>query len=147
MKHTKSSLMVTLFACMGYGKKHYTKASVDALRGLLKQYHSIEAERRWTFGCLRCLENTGLIQRKQRYRNDENGEIRQISSMISFTFKGVRYLAKMGVRGAKKLLDSMISWHKKKDRRFPRPETEIEKFSPLEAEENLRRLRELAFST
>lgn len=147
MHHTKSSLMVTLFACMGYGTKHYTKASVDALRGLLQQYHGIEVGRRWMFDCLRCMIENKIIRREQRYRNDENGEIRQISSMVSFTFKGVRYLSKMGVRGARKLLDSMISWHKKKDRRFPRPEPEIEKFSPLEAEENLRRLRELAFST
>lgn len=146
MKHTKTSLIITLFATMKNGKVHYTKASVDALRGLLKQYHDIEVGRRWTFDCLKCLLSEGIIRRKQRYRHDEDGQILQISSMISFTLKGVRYMVAKRISGAKKLLDSMISWFKRRDGRFPKPGTEIQTFAPLEIEENQRRLKELVLS-
>jgi len=145
MKHTKTSLIVTLFAAMGNGKAHYTKASIDALRGLLKQYHDIEVGRRWTFNCLRCLIDEGLIRREQRFRNDENGEISQISSMISFTLKGVKYMVSKRIKGAGRLLDSMIAWIKRKDKRFPRAEPEIEKFEPLDIEKNQQRLKKLVY--
>lgn len=146
MKHTKTSLIVALFATMKGGETHYTKASVDALRGLLKQYHDITVGRRWMFSCLRCLIDQGIIRRKERYRHDEGGEIRQISSLISFTLKGVRYMVSRRIAGAKKLLNSMIVWWKKKDARFPKPGPEIEKFTPLETAENIRRVKDLVFS-
>ena len=146
MKHTKSCLLITLFAAMRNGEVHYTKASVDALRGLLKRFHGISVGRRRLFDCLRDFQEKGVIRRQERYRHDENGEIRQISSMISFTIKGIKVLVQRQVRGAKKLYDTMISWWKKKDGRFPQPGPEVEKFTPLEIKENERRLKELVLS-
>ena len=146
MNATKHAVVVALFASMQGGKQHYTKASVNALRVLLESYHSIHVKRRWLFLCLRCLEDQGLIRRKERYRRSPDGTFMQLSSMISFTLKGVRYMVSKRIAGAKRLLDRMISWWKKKDGRFPAPEPGVSKFSPLEIEENERRLKELILS-
>lgn len=146
MNNTKNSVVVALFASMQGGKKHYTKASVDALRMLLEKFHDIHVKRRWLFYCLHDLEDRGLIRRKERYRRDSDGTFMQISSMISFTLKGVRYMVSKRIAGAKKMLETMLAWWKKKDGRFPKPSPEIEKFTPLESAENIRRLKELVFS-
>lgn len=142
MNNTKHAVVVSLFASMQGGKQHYTKASVDALRGLLKRFHGIEVGRRWIFECLRCMEDEGLIRRKQRYYHNPDDSFVQLSSMISFTLKGVRYMVAKAIAGARKLLDQMLTWWKKKDGRFPKPDPEVEKFTPLEAEENLRRVKQ-----
>jgi len=146
MGSTKHAIIVTIFASMQGGKNHYTKASVNAIQQLLRKYHGVEVKRRWLFYCLRHIEDAGLLRRKQRYRRGENGDIRQISSMISFTLKGVRYLVSNRISGAKELLARMISWWQRQDDRFPDPGPEVEKFIPLEEEKNLRRLRELVFN-
>lgn len=51
-----------------------------------------------------------MLNRQPRYRNDENGLIRQKSSMISFTGIGARLLVTMGFEDAKKLKDSIKNW-------------------------------------
>lgn len=145
MNNTKHAVVISLFASMQGGKQHYTKASVDALRGLLKKFHGIEVGRRWIFECLRCMEDEGLIRRKERYYHNPDGSFVQLSSMTSFTLRGVRYMVSKRIAGAKKLLDSMISWFKRRDGRFPKPDPEIEKFTPLETEKNLRRVKQLIF--
>jgi len=146
MNNTKHAVVVSLFASMQNGKQHYTKASVDALRKLLQRFHNTKVKRRWLFSCLRCLEEEGLIRRRERYHRNPDGTFVQLSSMISFTLKGVRYMVTKRISGARKLLDRMISWFRGDDRRFPKPDPEIEKFTPLETEKNIRRLKELVFS-
>ena len=120
MKNTKYALLITLFACMGYGKKHYTKASVYAISDLLKGIHGISVKRRWLFACLKFLEDEGLIRRKKRYLRQPDGTLKQISSMITITLKGTKQLYRMGVSGASKLLKSIKSWLRRKDGRFPK---------------------------
>ena len=131
MKNTKVSLLVTLFACMGNGNSHYTKAHVDVIIDLLAKIHETKVKRRWIFECLRYLEDNGLIKRKKRYKRQDDGTILQTSSMISFTFKGVKELYKLGVRGARQLLDTMLKWWQKKDGRFPEPEPELRSIEPM----------------
>lgn len=146
MHHTKTSLFQTIFATMGFGKSRYTKAGVDALISLIGKYHGIAVNRRWGFNCLRCLEAEGLIRRRERYRHDENGKIRQLSSIITITLKGAYRLWAMGVVGAAKLIKAIKAWMAGKDKRWPRQEYIDEKFTPLEIKENERRLKELVFS-
>jgi len=135
MKNTKSALLIILFACMGYGKKHYTKASVYSMMELLKNLHKIDIKRRWIFACLKYFEDEGLIKRKKRYVRQPDGTLKQISSMITFTLKGAKQLYRMGVSGANKLLNSIKSWLKRKDGRFPKIGDIIPKISDEERKE------------
>jgi len=135
MKNTKSALLVTIFACMGYGKKHYTKASVYSMMELLKNLHKIDIKRRWIFACLKYFEDEGLIKRKKRYIRQPDGKIEQISSLITFTLKGAKQLYRMGVSGANKLLSSIKSWLKRKDRKFPKVKDIIPNISDEDREE------------
>jgi hypothetical protein len=82
---------------MSQGKSHYTVTSVNKIRENLKK----------------------LITRKARHRQDENGIITQIPSLIALTVKGVKYLVAKRVTGAWKLLKSMMAWLKKGDHRWP----------------------------
>lgn len=146
MRNAKDGIMLTLFACMGFGKTHYTTARIDTLRRLMKDRHKKDIKRRWTFRCLEDLIAEKLITRKQRFRNDENGEVQQISSMISFSLRGGYQLWAMGVTGAAKLIKQIKAWMKGVDQRWPKRENMEEKFTPLEIAENERRLKELVFS-
>lgn len=65
------------------------------------------------------LTDAGFISRNTRYKNNFNGEIRQIPSMISFKLKGIVWLVKMGVKGAKEIYKSMVAYLQKKDKRYP----------------------------
>lgn len=146
MNNTKHAVVVSLFASMQSGKHHYTKASVDRIIELLDRFHEIRVKRRWLFYCLGCLEEEGYLRRKERYYRNPDGTFVQLSSMISFTLKGVRYMVAKRISGAKKLLDRMISWFQRRDGRFPKPDPEVEKFSPLDVYENQKRLKDLIFS-
>ncbi len=143
INQTKNALMITLFAIMQKGETHYTIASIDAIIALLKKIHGISVKRRWTFQCMYDLIDAKLINRQSRYRQNEDGTIRQISSMIAFTMKGLRYMVKKRVKGAKKLLRRMLKWLKGKDNRFPHANTATINSEDPEIEENLKRLRRL----
>jgi len=145
MNNTKHAVVVSLFASMQGGQQHYTKASVNKMIKLLDRFHHIQVKRRWLFSCLSCLEEKGLIRRKERYHRKTDGTFVQLSSMVSFTLKGVRYMVSKRIAGARKLLDRMIDWFAKKDNRFPRPDPEIEKFTPLDLYVNQQRLKKLLF--
>lgn len=119
MNATKSAIMITLFSSMSQGKSHYTVTSVNKIRENLKKYHKIHVKRRWIFYCLADMLHTKLITRKARHRQDENGIITQIPSLIALTVKGVKYLVAKRVTGAWKLLKSMMAWLKKGDHRWP----------------------------
>lgn len=123
MNASKASIMITLFNSTSQGENHYTVSSVDKLRLNLDKFHKINIKRRWTFQCLADLLAAGYIRRKARYVNDHNGLITQIPSMVTFTLKGVVWLVRMGVKGARKIHKSMMSYLNKGDKRFPsRPE-------------------------
>lgn len=145
MNRTKHAIIITLFATMQKGETHYTVAKINTIRKLLEKFHKASVNRRWLFQCLRDIEDAGLISRAKRYRNIEDGEIRQLSSMFAFTLRGVRYMISKRIAGAREHLDRIVSWLQKKDGRFPLPGAEVEKFTPLENEENIRRLKRLIF--
>lgn len=119
MNNTKSSLMITVFFSTSQGKKHYTVSSVSAIQENLSKFHKINIQRRWIFYCLAWLIEGGYIRRKARYRQEYNGLISQIPSMITFTLRGVVWLVSKGVSGAKKVYKSMQKFLKKNERRFP----------------------------
>ena len=119
MNATKASQMITLFFSMSQGKNHYTVTSIKTLLLNLSKFHKIDIQRRWCFECLRWLIDEGYIRRKARYRNDHNGLLTQIPSMVTFSLKGVVWLVSKGVSGAKKLYKSMMKFLKKQDKRFP----------------------------
>lgn len=122
MLNTKTSLIITLFFCMGQGKSHYSTAAINTILELLKKFHKIEIKRRWLFQCLKDITDTGLIKRDTRYRQDNNGQISQIPSMIFFKLKGIVWLVNMGVKGAKDIYKKMVTHIRGKDKRSPKQE-------------------------
>lgn len=136
MNASKACIMITLFFSMSQGKNHYTVSSINTLRKNLKTHHKIDIKRRWTFQCLADLLTGGYIRRKARYKNDHNGEINQIPSMISFTLSGIAWFVKKGVKGAKEIHKSMVSYLKKGDKRFPsRTDFDEKSFVPADPDE------------
>jgi len=119
MVYTKPGILTTLFFCMGQGKNHYTVAAINTILKLLKKFHKIEIGRRWLFQSLKDLTDDGYIKRDTRYVHDNNGLILQIPSMIIFKLKGVAWLSKMDIRGAKELYKAMVTHLNKGDKRFP----------------------------
>lgn len=146
MNKTKHAIIVTLLAIMEKGGAHYTITSVNRLQDLLSMIHEASVERRWLFQCLRDLIDAGLISRQPRYRRNEEGDIRQIPSMIAFTMKGLKYMTAKKMEGARKLLGRMVAWLKNKDTRFPRADPATRNSAPRENEENLKRLKHLVFN-
>jgi len=120
MNNTKNALMVSIFAGMGQGKNHYTLASVNKQRELLSTIHKIDIGRRWNFQCLKDLEDQGYIRRKARYKKTSEGQPRRCSSMIVFTIKGLQYLAKKMVQGARRALNNTLRYVTGDDKRWPR---------------------------
>jgi len=143
MNNTKHSIAVTLFACMSNGKSHYTKVGVRKLQELLKSFQEITAKRRWLFACLADMEGQGLIRRKARYFRNPDGTFVQLSSMITFTLAGVKYLIQKKVTGALQLLKQMLAFLARKDKRWPGQDTIAPQWAPEEVETNKRRLRAL----
>jgi hypothetical protein len=119
VNNTKNAVMITIFSSMRQGKNHYTKTSIAKIGENLEKYHKIHVKRRWIFYCLAELLERKLLTRKSRYRNDDNGLITQIPSLLAFTVRGVRYLVAKRVRGAWQMLKSMLAWLKKGDDRWP----------------------------
>ena len=115
-------LMITLFFAMGQGQNHYTQASIDAILANLVKYHDVDIKRCWLFRNLRRLLDDGLIRRKPRYRHDNTGLISQIPSLITFSLKGVVWLSKIGISGARELYKTMVTYLKKRDQRWPHKE-------------------------
>ena len=119
MASAKHPLLITLFSCMSKKVSSYTKASVNKLRELLEKRHNKKIERRWTFYCLADFEAEGLITRRVRIINNSDGTVKQLSSMISFTIKGLKLLIAMKVEGSILALKNKITWLKGQDKRFP----------------------------
>lgn len=122
MNHVQYALMITLFASMGKGKSHYTQSSIDAIIDNLAKYHEIYIKRSWLFKNLRRLLDAGLINRRPRYRHDSAGLISQIPSLIIFTYAGSKWLARIGIRGARTLRDTIRTFLEKRDGRWPHKE-------------------------
>lgn len=119
MVETKPSLLITIFYCMSQGKNHYSVAAVNTLLSLLAKFHKITIKRRWLFQCLKDLTDAGYIKRDKRYKNENNGIIMQIPSVIIFKLRGVAWLSRKGVKGAKELYKSMVKFIQGPDKRFP----------------------------
>jgi hypothetical protein len=119
MNNTKNGIMITIFSSMCQGKNHYTKTSIEKIGKNLEKYHGIHVKRRWIFYCVAELLEKKLLTRKSRYRQDSNGFISQIPSLLAFTVLGIKYLVSKRVTGAWKALKSMIAWLKKRDGRWP----------------------------
>jgi len=119
MNAAKASIMISIFFATGQGKSHYTVSAIDTFLLNLEKFHKIKIKRRWIFYCFRYLLDEGFIRRKARHVRDNNGLITQIPSMVTFTLKGVVWLVRKGVGGAKKVYSSMMNYLKKEDNRFP----------------------------
>lgn len=143
MNRVQPALMVTLFAAMGKGKSHYTQSSVNAMLGNLVEFHDIDIKRSWLFKNLRVLQDDGYINRKPRYRHDSSGRISQIPSLVIMTYKGAKWLAKLGIRGARKLRDTIRSYLQKKDGRWPHKQDFEDNGHTQEDPDNKRRLFDL----
>jgi hypothetical protein len=135
MNNTKAAIMITLFSCMGQGKKHYSRVSINKIQELLGKFHKIHVKRRWIFYCMRYLMDENLITKKMRWRNDDGGRINQIPSLHSFTEDGMRYLFFKRVTGAARVLKAMIKWATNKDKRWPKKadtglSRDFERFEP-----------------
>lgn len=120
MNCTKNAIMITIFSSTCQGKNHYTKASINKISENLEKYHTIQVKRRWIFYCVAELLDRKLLTRKSRYRNDDQGLISQIPSLLAFTVRGMKYLVSKRVAGAWKMLKSMLAWLKKGDDRWPK---------------------------
>jgi len=116
---TSSSFLTTMHFSMSQGKNHVTYSSIDTYRKNLENHHNIKIKRRWMFQTVANLIEAGYIRRKQLYKNDGNGIITQIPSVMWFTLKGVVWLVSKGVVGAKKVYKSMTTYLKKGDGRAP----------------------------
>ncbi len=119
MNNTKAAIMITLFSCMSQGEKHYSRVSIDKIQKLLEKFHKIHVKRRWIFYCMAYLSSAGYITRKKRYRNNDNGLIAQIPSLLAVTVKGAKFLVSKRVTGAWKLLKNMVKYVMNKDKRWP----------------------------
>ncbi len=122
MNDAKNGVMITLFASMSQGENHYTRTSINKIGENLEKHHKIHVKRRWIFYIMAYLDENGYVNRKSRYVQDNNGLITQIPSLISFTLKGVVYLVKKYVVGAKKLYKAMVKFSQKEDKRWPSEE-------------------------
>jgi len=143
MNNTKHAVAVTLFACMANGKAHYTKVGVRKLQELLKNFQQITAKRRWIFYCLADMESRGYIRRKERYHRKSDGTLAQISSMITFTIPGVKYLIQKRVAGALQLLKRMLTFLSEKDKRWPAEKDPGDQWTPEETQANKARFKKL----
>lgn len=143
MNKTKHAVAVALFASMQNGAKHYTKASQTKLRILLAKYHEIQIQKRWLFYCLADMESRGYIRRKERYHRRSDGTLAQISSMISFTIPGVKYLIQKRVAGAVELLKRMLAFLSGKDKRWPAEKDPGDQWTPEEVRANKERFTKL----
>ncbi len=143
MNNTKHSVAVTLFACMANGNAHYTKAGVRKIQELLKSFQKITVERRWIFYCLADMESRGYIRRKTRYHRKSDGTLAQISSMISFTLTGIKYLVQKRVAGATEMLKRMLKFLAGDDNRWPAEKDPGGEFGPEEIRKNKARFTKL----
>ncbi len=146
MNNAKNGVMITLFASMSQGENHYTRTSIDKIGENLEKHHKIHVKRRWIFYVMEYLVGNGYVNRKSRYLQDNNGQITQIPSLISFTLKGVVYLVKKYVVGAKELYKSMVKFAQKEDKRWPSEEFKKDtSYRPVTLEEQ-KRLNDLLAS-
>lgn len=143
MNKTKHAVAVALFASMQNGAKHYTKASQTKVRILLAKYHDIQIQKRWLFYCLADMECRGYIRRKERYHRRSDGTLAQISSMITFTIPGVKYLIQKRVAGAVELLKRMLAFLSGKDKRWPAEKDPGDQWTPEEVRANKARFTKL----
>jgi hypothetical protein len=111
---------------MCQGENHYTKTSIAKIGENLEKYHKIHVKRRWIFYCVAELLEKKLLTRKARFRNDTQGLIRQKSSLLAMTMKGLKYLMAKRVTGAWKALKTMLAWLKKRDARWPKKKDVVE---------------------
>ena len=120
MNNSKRAVFITIYKIIVKGKKHYIQPSVDTIIDLLCSYHDTTIKRRWAFNCLRDLEQLGYIKRQRRYLNNDDGEVRQIPSLITITLAGARKLYRQGIEGAAMLIKEILGWIQSADKRWPR---------------------------
>jgi len=143
MNSTKHAVAITLFASTKNGEVHYTKASAQKIIILLAKYHDKQIQRRWLFYCLADMEKAGYIRRKTRHRHDRDGKITQISSLITFTLAGIKYLVKKRISGALALLKKMMKWLNGGDHRWPQEKELTPQWTAEEVTQNKMRFSKL----
>lgn len=96
MNNTSILVLSIILKCTSQEEKKYSKISVNKIRELLAKLYGIHVGRRWIFRILERWINKGFLNRQPRYKNDQNGLIRQDASILTFTGKGARFIDKMG---------------------------------------------------
>lgn len=119
LNSTSHAVIVIILKCIDQGEKHYTAVSINKIQELLISWHGIHVGRRWIFYILALLIKRGLVTRKQRFRNNQQGLIRQRSSLWAFTAKGANYLYKKGIDAGRKILKGIKKWKDRLDGRWP----------------------------
>lgn len=142
MNSTRYSILITLYSILVKGKRHNCEPSPNKIIELLKSFHSIKIGRRWFFQCCRNLEDAGYISRQRRHRHTTDIGILSLPSSWVFCFKGLQYLKKNLVIGAKELARRMIDYLHRDDNRFPRPSHIFPGEEIKERSEALARLQE-----
>ena len=145
MHHTKSQLLCSFAHLMKTDNKHCIIPSPGSMVDILAVVYQNQIGLGAYYKATHDLIREGYIVRQFRYDKKVQPEIRQLSSMISFTLKGVRYLIKMGVMYAFKLYKAIRDWMNKGDARFPRASDEYNKqtVEAVDHEYNLSKVREL----
>jgi len=140
---SKYSLLITLYAILVKGNRHYIVPSMDKILALLEKYHGIKIKRRWLFECMRYLKDAGLIKTRYRFKYCSAKGVRQIPSMITITLLGFSFLSKKDVKGAIEKLKIVLNWLKEKDGRFPTWQEFSPQIDEITVERNKGRLKAL----
>ena len=143
MNNSKHATIITLYSILVKGKKHYCTPYPVTLLSLLEKIHNINIGRRWLFQCLHDIEEAGYITRQRRWENIQGPEIRSLSSIFALTVRGLQYLIKKGVGGAKGLLRQTLDWLHKKDRRQPTAKDLLQYDKRVDDEKMISLIREL----
>lgn len=143
MNETKLAILITLFAIFVKGKKHYVTPAPNTILLLLEKFHEKSIHRRWLFECLLFLREKKFIRTKRRWLIIEDNEIRSIPSMVTITTKGVQYLSRKMVAGAKSIYKQMLTWLNRGDKRWPAPVDLVAPEQIRDAEGGLKHIREI----
>jgi len=129
---------------MSQAPNRYTKISVNKIIEILAKLYDVHVHRRWVFYCIQWLKDQRFINREPRIYNDSAGRVSKKSSMIAFAKRGIDYLVKTGVLGAREMHENMIAWFKQGDGRWPYEHEYYDQSDLPEKPQDKERLRRLA---
>ena len=120
VNNTKLGILVFLTKVRKKGGKNYFTPSVESIKNSLKAFHNLSVNKSWIYKCLADLDETGFITRQKRYVRLPGGQFKSKISMLSFTYKGIKWLHALGIPDLNGLMKSMLSFAKSGDKRWPK---------------------------